>query len=97
LKNAGELFITLLGCARRAISSPGNSSLSAYVEPRSAVLEKLRGAINHSHFIIKHIVGGMDATKAFMCFRCTFKAFGVLLWHFKVVQMNQGVILKHFF
>jgi hypothetical protein len=29
LKNAGELFITLLGCARRAISSPGNSSLSS--------------------------------------------------------------------
>jgi hypothetical protein len=25
-----------------------------------------------------------------MCFRCTFKAFGVILWHFKVVQMNQG-------
>jgi hypothetical protein len=28
--------------------------------------------------------------KAFMCFRCTFKAFGVILWHFKVVQMNPG-------
>jgi hypothetical protein len=27
LKNAGELFITLLGCARTAINSPGNSSL----------------------------------------------------------------------
>jgi hypothetical protein len=63
LKNARELFITLLGCARRAISSPGNSSL--YVEPRSAVLEKLRGAINHSHSIMKHIIGGMDATKEF--------------------------------
>jgi hypothetical protein len=79
------------------ISSPGNSSL-----------EKLRGAINHSHFIMKHIIGGikntippysipggMDATKefifkAFMCFRCTLKALGVILWHFKVVQMNQG-------
>jgi hypothetical protein len=50
----------------------------------SAVLEKLRGAINHSHSIMKHIIGGMDATKefifkAFMCFRCTFKAFGVIL------------------
>jgi hypothetical protein len=36
----------------------------------------------------------MDATKefifkAFVCFRCTFKAFGVILWHFKVVQINQ--------
>jgi hypothetical protein len=44
---------------------------------------------------MKHIIGGMDATKefifkAFMCFRCTFKAFGVLLWHFKVAQMNRG-------
>jgi hypothetical protein len=71
--------------------------IALYVEPRSAVLEKLRGAINHSHSIMKHIIGGMDATtefifKAFMCFRCTFKAFGVILWHFKVVQMNQGVI-----
>jgi hypothetical protein len=48
----------------------------------------------------------MDATKeliskVFMCFRCTFKALGVKLWHFKVVQMNQffffwysGVILR---
>jgi hypothetical protein len=32
--------------------------------------------------------GGMDATKefifkAFVCFRCTFKAFGVILWLFK--------------
>jgi hypothetical protein len=46
---------------------------------------------------MKHVIGGMDATKehifkAFMCFRCTFKAFGVILWHFKVIQMNQGVI-----
>jgi hypothetical protein len=68
--------------------------IALYVEPRSAVLEKLRGAIIHSHSIMKH---GMDATtefifKAFMCIRCTFKAFGVILWHFKVIQMNQGVI-----
>jgi hypothetical protein len=39
----------------------------------------------------------MDATKefifkAFVCFRCTFKAFGVILWHFKVVQINRDVI-----
>jgi hypothetical protein len=33
---------------------------------------------------MKHVIGGMDATikelifKAFMCFRCTFKAFGVM-------------------
>jgi hypothetical protein len=40
LKNAGELFITLLGCARRALLA-----IAPYVEPRSAVLEKLRGAI----------------------------------------------------
>jgi hypothetical protein len=25
-----------------------------------------------------------------MCFRCTFKAFVVILWYFKVVQMNRG-------
>jgi hypothetical protein len=58
LKNAGELFITLLGCA-------------LYVKPRSAVLEKLP-LINHSHSImkVKHIIGGMDATKEFI-----FKAF----------------------
>jgi hypothetical protein len=98
LKNAGELFITLLGC--------GNSS---YVEPRRAPLptqaltfEKLRGAINHSHSIMKHVIGGMDATKelifkAFMCFRCTFKAFGIILWHFKVVQMNLGHFKNNFF
>jgi hypothetical protein len=47
---------------------------------------------------MKHIIGGMDATKelifkAFMCIRCTFKAFGVL-WHFKVVQMNRGSFKK---
>jgi hypothetical protein len=54
LKNAGELFMTLLGCARLEIA--------LYVEPRSAVLEKLRGAINHSHAIMKHIIGRMDAT-----------------------------------
>jgi hypothetical protein len=51
--------------------------IALYVEPRSAFLEKLRGAINHSHSIMKHIIGGIDATKefifkAFMCFRCTF-------------------------
>jgi hypothetical protein len=50
---------------------------------------------------MKHIIGGMDATKefifkAFMCFRCTFKAFGVILWHFKVVQMNQGILFSFF-
>jgi hypothetical protein len=71
-------------CARRAV-------LALYVKPgSSAILEKLRGAINHSHSIMKHIIGKMDETKefifkAFMCFRCTFKAFGVILWHFKVV------------
>jgi hypothetical protein len=74
--------------------------IALYVEPRSAVLEKLRRAINHSHSIMKHILGEMDATKefifkAFMCFRCTFKAFGVILWHFKVVQMNQGYFFKN--
>jgi hypothetical protein len=37
--------------------------IALFVEPRSAVLEKLRGAINHSHSIMKHIIGGMDATK----------------------------------
>jgi hypothetical protein len=73
--------------------------IALYVEPRSAVLEELRGAINHSHSITKHIIGGMDATKeftfkAFMCIRCTFKAFGVILWHFKVVQMNEGSFKK---
>jgi hypothetical protein len=57
--------------------------IALYVELRSAVLEKLRGAINHSHSIMKHIIGGMDAIKefifkAFMCFRCTFRAFGVI-------------------
>jgi hypothetical protein len=40
--------------------------IALYFEPRSAVLEKLRGAINHSHSIMKHIIGGMDATKAFI-------------------------------
>jgi hypothetical protein len=50
---------------------------------------------------MKHIIGGMDATKefifkAFMCFRCTFKAFGVILWHFKLVEMNQGSFKKNF-
>jgi hypothetical protein len=60
--------------------------IALYVEPmRSAVLEKLRGSINHSHSIMKHIIGGMDATKefifkAFMCFRCTFKVFGVIFF-----------------
>jgi hypothetical protein len=39
--------------------------IAFYVKPRSAVLEKLRGAINHSHSIMKHIIGGMDATKEF--------------------------------
>jgi hypothetical protein len=53
------------------------------------LVEKLWGEINHSHSIMKHIVGGMDATKAFMCFRCTF---GVILWHFKVDKMKWGVI-----
>jgi hypothetical protein len=50
---------------------------------------------------MKHIIGGMDATKefifkAFMCFRCTFKAFGVILWHFKEVQMNQRSFFNFF-
>jgi hypothetical protein len=33
---------------------------------------------------MKHIIDGMEFIfKAFiMCFRCTFKAFGVVLWHF---------------
>jgi hypothetical protein len=31
--------------------------IALHVEPRSAVLEKLRGAINHSHSIMKHIIG----------------------------------------
>jgi hypothetical protein len=44
--------------------------IALYVEPRSAVLEKLRGASNHSHSIMKHIIGGMDATKELI-----FKAF----------------------
>jgi hypothetical protein len=44
----------------------------------------------------------MNATKEFifkacMCFRCTFKAFGVILWHFNVVQMNRGHFKKKFF
>jgi hypothetical protein len=45
---------------------------------------------------MKHIgLGGMDATnelifKAFKLCLCTFKAFGVILWRFKVVQINQG-------
>jgi hypothetical protein len=73
--------------------------IALYVEPRSAVLEKLRGAINYSHSIMKHIIGGMDKTKefifkAFMCFRCTFKAFGVTSLHFKVVQINRGSFFK---
>jgi hypothetical protein len=51
---------------------------------------------------MKHIIVGMDATKefickAFMCFRCTFKAFGVILWHFSVVQLNQGSFKKNDF
>jgi hypothetical protein len=29
-------------------------AIALYVEPRSGVLEKLRGAINHSHSIMKH-------------------------------------------
>jgi hypothetical protein len=28
--------------------------------------------------------------RSFMGFRCTYKAFGVILWYFKVDQMNQG-------
>jgi hypothetical protein len=28
--------------------------IALYIEPRSAVLEKLRGAINHSHSTMKH-------------------------------------------
>jgi hypothetical protein len=64
----GELILALL-------------EIALYVEPRSAALptqaftfEKLRGAIHHSHSIMKHNIGGMDATKelifkAFMCFQ----------------------------
>jgi hypothetical protein len=38
---------------------------------------------------MKHVIGGMDATKEliFKAFMWSFKAFGVVLWHFKVVQM----------
>jgi hypothetical protein len=51
---------------------------------------------------MKHIIDGMDATKefifkGFMCFRCTFKAFGVILWHFKVFQINQRVFFSFLF
>jgi hypothetical protein len=80
LGELGELFALL--------------EIALHVEPRSAALptqaftfEKLRGAIlNHSHSIMKHDISGMDATKepifkAFMCCRCTFNAFGVILWH----------------
>jgi hypothetical protein len=75
---SGELFITLLGCARSQALE-----IALYVEPRSAALptqaftfEKLRGAIHHSHSIMKHNIGGMDATKELI-----FKDF-----------MNQGII-----
>jgi hypothetical protein len=90
-------------CRRAVYNSPWVClEIALYVEPSSAVLQKLMGAINHSHSTTKHIIGGMDATKevilkTFMCFRCTFKAFGVILWHFKVVQMNQGVIQKNIY
>jgi hypothetical protein len=40
------------GSARRAIGL----ELALYVEHWSTVLEKLRGAINHSHSIMKHIL-----------------------------------------
>jgi hypothetical protein len=70
--------------------------IALYVEPRSAALprqaftfEKLRGAINHSHSIMKHVIGGMDAAKevifkAFMCLDGLFKLlesyYGILRW-----------------
>jgi hypothetical protein len=70
------VYDSLLRCARRELLAL--LEIALYVKPRSAVLE------NHSHSIMKHIIGGMDATKefifkAFMCFRCTFKAFGVII------------------
>jgi hypothetical protein len=41
--------------------------IALYVEPRSAALptqaftfEKFRGAINHSHSIMKHVIGGCN-------------------------------------
>jgi hypothetical protein len=79
---------------------PGELALleiALYVEPRHAVLEKLRGAINHSHTIMKHIIGGMDATKEliFKAFLCVLDALLKLLESYyciKVGQMNQGVI-----
>jgi hypothetical protein len=42
LKNAGELFITLLGMLEELLAL---LEIALYVEPKSAVLEKLRGAI----------------------------------------------------
>jgi hypothetical protein len=52
----------------------------------------MRSYFFHFISIMKHVRwnGGL---KAFMCLRCIFKAFGVILWQFKVVQMNQGGIL----
>jgi hypothetical protein len=68
----------------------------SYVEPRNAALptqaftlENLwwGGAINHSHSIKKHVIGGKVLIfKAFMCFRSNLKllesyyAYGILRW-----------------
>jgi hypothetical protein len=47
-------------CLLLSLGVPGELlallEIALYVEPRSAVLEKLRGAINHSHSIMKHII-----------------------------------------
>jgi hypothetical protein len=56
--NTIELLIPVFEKCRRAVyNSPwmcqerrlAHLEIALYVEPRSAVLEKLRGAINHSH------------------------------------------------
>jgi hypothetical protein len=60
-------------CLELSLGVPGELfallEIALYVEPRSAALptqaftfEELRGAINHSHSIMKHVIGGMDAT-----------------------------------
>jgi hypothetical protein len=68
--------------------------IALYVEPRSAALptraftfEKLRGAINHSHSIMKHIIGGMDATKELI-----FKALCVLDALLKLLESYYGIL-----
>jgi hypothetical protein len=72
--------------------------LALYVEPRSAALptqaftfEKLRGAIHHSHSIMKHNihVGGMDATKELI-----FKAFNLCVLDalVKLLESYYGIL-----